>query len=196
LAAHAYWVLAVQFFGLVLGLGGATISDTLFFKFLKDLRISKFEANVLHSLSQIIWLGLGIVVVSGLALYVPNAESLNTSAQFLVKVIGVIVITINGAFLNLYIAPKLIQITFGQWHEHVEGELRKARKAAFAMGAISLISWYSVFLLGLMRAPAASFKTILGIYIGALLISVAVSQIVEHLLGSRPMPEETEEAVL
>lgn len=44
-------VLIGHFLGVALGLGGATITDIFFFKFLKDFRISEWEADVMHTLS-------------------------------------------------------------------------------------------------------------------------------------------------
>ena len=41
LAEHRRWFIGAHLLGLVFGLGGATISDIMFFRFLKDLRVSK-----------------------------------------------------------------------------------------------------------------------------------------------------------
>jgi uncharacterized membrane protein len=180
---------ALHLIGMALGLGGATISDFFFFRFLKDLRISLDEANILHMFSQVIWLGLGISFLSGIALYLPEMERLNESAKFLVKVIVVLVITLNGAFLNLKIAPQLVKISFGRPHHHSRGELHHERRLAYALGAISIISWYSAFTLGMFRISPASFLELLGIYGGLLLIGVVVSQIVERRMGKRVSTE-------
>jgi hypothetical protein len=40
--------------GVVLGLGGATIADLLFFKFLREFEISKKDAEILRLLSRVI----------------------------------------------------------------------------------------------------------------------------------------------
>ena len=63
--------------------------------------------------------------------------------------------------------------------------LRHARKIAFALGAVSLTSWYSVFVLGLLHFSPAPLGTLLGIYGALLLIAVSISQLVENILSGR-----------
>jgi len=187
LAEHHAVFLGLHLLGIAFGLGGATISDVMFFKFLKDLRISTAEKEVLATLSQVIWFGLAVLVLSGLGLYLPESVELNQSAKFLVKMIVVWVIIINGAFLNLLIAPNLVKISFGLSHAHMPGELHRIRKLSFAMGAVSLVSWYSAFVLGLLRTSPASFGVILGAYVVLILLGVAISQLVERQVSKQPM---------
>ncbi len=185
LAEHHNFIVILHIFGVALGLGGATIADIFFFKFLKDLRISEWEAGILHTLSQIIWFALAILVLSGIGLYLPEAQELNQSSKFLVKIVVVFVLILNGAFLNLLIAPKLVKISFGQKHHHQTGELHHIRKLAFALGAISLVSWYSAFLLGMLRFIPIDFLPLLLIYVGILSGAVMVSQLLERSFARR-----------
>lgn len=187
LAEHHGIFMGLNILAIALGLGGATISNIMFFKFLKDLRISEFEADVLNTLSQIVWFALALFMITGLGLYLPESAELDQSAGFLVKMIAVAVIILNGAFLNLMIAPNLVKISFGQSHKHEKGELRYIRKLAFALGAISLVSWYSVFVLGLLRTLTAGFLTILLFYLGLLAVAIMVSQFIEHSISKRPV---------
>ncbi len=168
---------------MVLGAGGATINDCLFFRFLKDFKISKFEAGVLSALSKIIWTGLIVLIITGLGLYLQNAERLNHSPKFLVKMIVVAIILLNGIALNLFIAPRLRQIFFAKSHEHQPGELRSFRRLAFALGAVSITSWYSALILGFLRNLSYSFSVILGVYFLAVIIGVAISQIAEKFIN-------------
>jgi hypothetical protein len=172
---------------MALGLGGATISDVMFFKFLKDLKISESESQVLGTLSQVIWFGLAVAIITGIGLFLPGTERLLGSAKFLVKMIVVGVITINGAVLNLLIAPNLVKISFGAPHDHHTGELRHIRRLSFALGAVSIISWYTAFILGLLRRSPADFVTLFGIYLVLLVGGVVTSQIMEARMGRRPM---------
>lgn len=196
LGDYRRWFIGAHLLGLVFGLGGATISDTLFFRFLKDLKISKTESSVLHMLSQIIWFGLGIGVLSGLGLFLPASDRLMENAKFLAKVTFVGIIILNGAFLNLYSAPKLVHMSFGKWADTATSALRKARKASFAMGAISIVSWYSVFVLGIMRWNPLSYKAYIAIYGMILAGSLIISQLAEQFLGRKKMPQETPEQTL
>ncbi|MDP3727701.1 MAG: vitamin K epoxide reductase family protein [bacterium] len=167
------------------GVGAATVTDVLFFKFLKDLRISAEESSILASVSQVIWLALAVLIMTGLALWLPDAERLGESSKFLVKMIVVGVIIVNGLFLNLGIAPKLIHISFGERHIHIPGELRHIRRLAFALGAISLTSWYSAFILGSLRSVAISFWPLLGLYIAVVAVAITISQIADRSLATQ-----------
>ncbi|MBI2639563.1 MAG: vitamin K epoxide reductase family protein [Candidatus Sungbacteria bacterium] len=186
LAQYRGFILAVHILGVALGLGGATITDIFFFKFLKDFRISDWEAEVMHTLSQVIWFSLAILVLGGIGLYLPEAHEFNQSPKFLLKMVVVSVLVVNGAFLNLFIAPKLIHISFGQKHDHEAGELRRIRKFAFALGAISIASWYSAFLLGFLpRGVFPEFWTPLFGYLLIVGAGVATSQLLERLFSKK-----------
>ncbi len=175
----------IHLVGMALGLGGATISDIMFFRFLKDLKISAQESEVLESLSQIIWFGLGLGILSGIALYLEDPAGYIASAKFMVKMIVVGVIVINGTFLNLVVSPKLIRISFGQKHKHHPGELHQLRKIAFALGGVSIISWYSAFVLGMFRTSPASFSVLLAIYMSLLTLGIIGGQVLESIFSRK-----------
>lgn len=173
-------VVGLHLVGMAIGLGGATITDIFFFQFLKDYKISESEADTMNTISQAIWIGLALLVVSGIGLYLPEMARLNDSPKFLLKVIVVSVILVNGLFLNLLIAPRLIKISFGEKHRHQGGELHHIRKIAFALGAVSIISWYSAFILGMFRSSPASFSVLLSTYLGLLFLGIVASQIMDR----------------
>lgn len=178
LSANHDFIFALHLFAVALGLGGATITDVFFFKFLKDFRISKSEAAVLRMLSQIIWFALGLIVLTGIGLYIPDAALFNDSSKFLAKLCVVFVLLVNGAFLNLLVSPKLVRISFGGTHTHKPHELRLLRRLAFALGAVSITSWYAAFFVA-MLGGSFSLAMLLGSYGIALLLAILGSQFVE-----------------
>src|SRR3989344_8017665 len=180
-------ILTLHLIATAIGLGAATITDVFFFKFLKDFKISELESDVLNTLSQVIWFALAMIILTGIGLYVPVSERLMVSSKFLMKMVVVAVIVINGAILNLLISPKLIHISFGEPHEHQSGELHKTRKLAFALGAVSITSWYSAFILGAIRQPPFSFSQLLGIYLTILAIAVIGSQIMDRMVAKKAL---------
>jgi uncharacterized membrane protein len=170
--------------GFVIGVGGATMSDMLFFRFLKDFRISEKEEAVLKAASQFIWVGLFIVVISGIGLFIPQSEALMENPKFLVKALVVFIIIVNGAALNLFVSPKLVEIAWKDAGVPVR-ETLSLRRTAFMLGAISFISWYSAFLLGFVKTTSYGFLELLGIYVGATVIAIIISQMTEmRLCGS------------
>src|SRR3989338_1412986 len=178
-------ILILHLIAAAIGLGTATITDVFFFKFLKDFKISELEASVLNALSQVIWFALALIILTGIGLYLPASERLLDSSKFLVKMIVVAIMVVNGAFLNLLISPKLVHISFCESHEHQSGELRKLRKLAFALGAISITSWYSAFILGALHKLSFSFPELLSVYLALVAVAVIGSQITEGILAKR-----------
>lgn len=185
LLANHRGIVALHLVGLALGLGGATITDIFFFRFIKDFRISHEEASVMNTLSQVIWTGLAMLILTGIGLYLPNQDPLNHSSKFLLKMVVVAVILVNGAVLNLKVAPQLIHITFGGPHALMSANLTSLRRLSFALGAISMTSWYSAFLLGMTRTIPLPFSTLLAIYGCVLLAAIVASQLTERFL-TRP----------
>jgi len=182
LAEYRSWIVWLHVVGLVLGLGGAVFSDILFMRFLKDLRISNSELNVLKIFSQIIWFGLAISIISGIGLYLPDAEGLNQSPKFIAKMIILAIVIVNGLGLNLFITPKLTKIPFGKIPDKMNG-LRDVRRLSFAMGAISIVSWFSVFILGSMHRSSVELPVLFGTYLLFLFFAITVSQILEVLIS-------------
>lgn len=171
--------------GVSLGLGAVIIVDILFYKFLEDSNISKWEADTMHTLSQIIWFALAMLITTGLCFYIANFQILNHSPKFLVKMIVVFVIVINGALLNLLVAPHLMKIPFSKQDNNKVGGAHYIRKLAFALGAVSMTSWLSAFLLGMLRGLQVGFLPLLSVYIGVVIVAVILSQCMEWYYASR-----------
>jgi hypothetical protein len=180
-------IIAVHLLGLTFGIGGATATDLLFMKFLKDFKISHFEADTMRTMSQLIWFGLALLIISGVGLFFADPGTLIQSSKFLAKMVVVIVIILNGFALNLYITPRLVHMTFDRKHPHAQ-QLHRARHIAFALGAISFTSWYTAFILGSLRSIPLSLASILSIYFGILVLAVIGSQIAERII-CRPKQE-------
>lgn len=180
-------LLILHLIGMAVGLGAATIADLLFFRFLRDFKISEFEADALQFMAQIIWVFLGLAVLSGFGLYLSEASALNNVASFLVKAIAVVVIIVNGFVLNFYASPRLIEISFGQTHPHQPGELHHFRKLAFALGGISLVSWYTAMILGSLGAPLYTFSQLLAFYLLLLGLGIIISQLFEHHFSKKAL---------
>lgn len=162
-----------------IGVGVTTVTDVLFFKYLGDFKISKLENDSMRTLSQVIWFALGLLVLTGIGLYLPEADTLNESSKFLVKVVVVFIITLNGLSLNLVISPKLQSIKFDGSDDEAVRRNRIIRKFAFASGGISILSWYTVFILGSIRSIPISFSAGLLIYLAVVLVAIVFSQIFE-----------------
>jgi len=173
-------ILVMHFIGFIFGVGGATVTDIIFLKFLRDFKISDTEKSVLKILSQVIWLGLLAIVISGIGLYLPNAEILNESPKFIMKMIAVLAVIINGLVLTLVIEPKLLKTACSDC-VHVL-KINKLRKLCFVLGSISFVSWYSALLLGIIKNIPLTLDELLTIYLLVILFAILSSQVLENLI--------------
>ncbi len=191
IASHRTLWIIIHSFGFILGVGGATITDVFFFKFMKNHQIAVDEKSTMDTLSGVILAGLAVAVLSGFMLFLPEQARLAVSAKFLVKVVVVGVVIINGIALNLLVAPRMHRLSF-------EGTkpARSFRRLAFALGGISIVSWYTAFILGSLR-HLGEYSFVHGLIgYAAILIAVVVgSQIFERIAVRHyhALPENQEE---
>ena len=165
------YMLTVHLLGLVLGLGGALIIDVMIFHFLNNFKISTREAVIMHLLSQMIVLGLILLVVSGIALMFTDLHTYLENPRFLMKLTAVGIVSLNGAVLNLYVAPKMELISL---REEDRESNQALVKASFIVGAVSAISWLTVFFLAMIEIlETFSYVTLLVAYL--ILLAIAIS---------------------
>lgn len=185
LKAQKEFIAVFHVLGMAVGIGGATFTDILFFRFLRDFTISDWESDVLKVFSQVIWFALAIVILTGLGLFFGSAEEYLHSSKFLAKMVVLVVLVINGAALNLYITPRFLAM-FSKNKELFESKSAVwLRRYAFALGSISLVSWYSAFILGSMRSFPIGALPLLSLYMLFLFGAVAVSQVFEARLTKK-----------
>ena len=165
-----------------LGVGTVIVTDVFFMKFLKDYKISASEADILDTLSQVVWFALGLLILTGVGLFMPTSAEYLAKTKFVAKVVILGVVLVNGIMLNLFIAPKLVKISFGEEGQDYPHELHHLRKFAFAFGAVSMVSWICTFILGSLRSLPISVLGILLIYLFLVLTAVIGSQIFEYKL--------------
>ena len=166
------------------GLGAVVTTDALFFKFLKNYKISQKEADTLDTISKVIWGAIFLLFITGAALYVSAPLEYLAKSKFVAKLIVFLVIVLNGIALNAVISPYLVKLSFNDDSRtlHRSTRMRILRRVAFASGGISMISGFTVFILGSIRSiPVTTWQALL-IYTGLILCVVAGSQIFASLL--------------
>lgn len=181
--------------GLAFGLGGAFIADFAFFKSVRQGdRISPETVAWMRSFSQVVWIGLGLLVVSGAGMFLSDTDKYLHSTGFMAKMLLVAVLVINGLFLNFYSTARLTTFNFSQKYTK-RGAAWRARKLSFVFGAISAVTWYSVLGIALFK----DFLSLpLFVYIAAYIVllgaAVTGSLVLEQVLYRRaqtmPTPED------
>ncbi|MCM4158564.1 hypothetical protein FHG64_13345 [Antarcticibacterium flavum] len=166
--------LTIHLLGLAMGLGGTLVVDIMFTHFMRNYSISARESVIMHLISQMIIFGIFLLILSGLALYLPAAESFNENPRFIMKMIVVLIVIINGGILNLYLTPKMKKISLV---DEEKNRYEKLTRISFALGAISIVSWLSAFFLAMLKDLFSMplFYLIIG-YVVLLLITAGGSQ--------------------
>jgi len=183
--------LVFHLLGVAFGLGGATVSDVLFLKSLKDEKITPKEKSFLDAASSVIWVGIGILLLSGSVMFWLNWDVLSQQPRALAHVSIAAVIIANGILLNLFVSPKI-----SYWSRKKERdqkfvpEYRKLRKIAFMIGAVSITSWYSALVLGFGRRfifPPLSYVEIMGIYLLVEIFAILAVLAIENFSWQKHM---------
>lgn len=170
-----------------IGLGAATVHDVAFGNYL-----SKFDKERWNSLAydicfQLIRVSLLWTALSGLALYLPEMNRLSLSTLFQFKILLLVIICANSYLFHYRILPKLANSFFYDSLASMQDKksMRKLHKLAFAMGSISLTSWYSIASLAGLRNLELNFFLLLAIYLGLVSFSVLSSFIAAAKLSVR-----------
>jgi hypothetical protein len=186
LEAGERYLWGIHLLGVVFGLGAATVTDVMFFKFLHNFRIVPREQELMKTLSKIVWVGIALLLISGILLFIPRAETFLASERFLMKMTAVGVIIVNGLFLNFWIQPQAWRISFvdpGSGEAPSSPELKrreKVRRVAFALGGISFVSWYTAFVLAVLNMLAMDYVWMLLAFLGLTALAVGGSLVQER----------------
>lgn len=171
--------------GFVLGMGGATAAVLLFLSFLRDRDIDDTEMKTLKEMSEVIWLGLVLTLISQFILYITNTEVLATSDIFLIQTTALLASAISGAILMIIFTPLLSLVPFKKEKKHHSSSFKPLRKPLFIIGAIALSSWYFAFAAGYI--PDYELNTLLFIYSTVLVVSVVIGMLWERkIVSSKP----------
>lgn len=171
--------LIAHLIGFALGLGGATLSDILFFKMLKNGKLDSAQLDVLRTLSKIIWVGLWILILSGLSIFAliyaeQGALPMLASPRWQAKLTLVAIVLINGFAFKKYIFPFLGK-NAGQL---VTSQLFNPYMWKLAViGSISIVSWYSILIIStLPREFRPSYYYFMGVYLLIVIIGSVVGK--------------------
>jgi hypothetical protein len=179
-------LLTLHLIGLALGLGGAGIADFSFFRAVRmGDRITPETVAWMRSVSQVVWVGIGLLTLSGFGLFLMKPHFYLASAGFLAKMVFVGILIINGLFLNFYTTARLTTFNFSQIYTRRDAAW-KVRKLSFIFGAVSAVSWYAALLTAQFKGVInISFWIYMLFYVLALGGAISFSLFIEHLLHSR-----------
>ncbi len=164
----------INIIGIALGVGGATISAAVFFRFIKDQKINADEFGTLQVVSKITLIGLCIFLFSGAGIIIHSLMSTGSvpmllAPLFQARTIIAIFIFINVLVFHRFIIPFLKSNVNTPWDN--EGIL--SRLPLFSVsGGVSIISWYSALILMFVRGVDLPLLLVLNIY--GILVTVTI----------------------
>lgn len=175
-------VIIIQVFAIAIGTGAATLSALMTINFLKDFKIDRNEDSKINLVNQIIWFALLLMLGTHLCLYIMNPDMFLLD-EFLTSQFIVLMMTlINNAILTLHVGPRLIETRIDLSSINVFKTFW-LRQIAFAMGTISIISWYVIVLFSFFETKLNSDAIIMvSYYLALLIIGVVLSQFAIFLI--------------
>lgn len=172
----------LHIFGTIVGVGGAYASDLIFFRSVKDRKISETEYGFLVMGSRMVWAGLIILLISGGLLFSLDPAAWLDSTKLAVKVTIVAVILLNGLVFHFMHLP-VIKESIGKRYLDDPSFMRRS-PLLIASGAISMLSWTIVFVLGVLDGIPFSYIEGVLIYLGLAAVSVTIGiAFRKHFLG-------------
>ena len=125
----------------------------------------------MHIISQMIILGLILLIITGIPLTLTDTSAYLENPRFLMKMTAVGVVILNGIVLNLYIAPKMEMISLRK-EERESNETLDI--VSFISGATSFVSWFAVFIFAMIDIlENFSYSTLLIAYLLFLAAAIA-----------------------
>ena len=143
--------------GLIMGLGGALLSDYIVATQAVLRPVTHGAIRQIHSLSQFVALGLGLLWISGtgLAIFgIAMDARFVENPKFWCKVAIVTVLTLNSLLIHFFALPRM-QRSLGR-RLMFDGPRKEATQLAF-IGSLSFVSWMTAFILG--TAKEFNFRT-------------------------------------
>lgn len=134
----------IHFVGLAFGLGGATVAAIISSKADKDKDISKSLMKIMPSISKLIFLGLILLIISGVALpffiqWPLNKKMLAIKHVLVAWIVIIGILIVKSSKKAEKSAPKL--------NEKPSIEFLKANKRVKSFSKINLILWYLIAIL-------------------------------------------------
>ncbi|MGX7703362.1 hypothetical protein [Methylobacterium sp. Gmos1] len=144
-------LVALHLIGLSFGLGGATMLDFWILRWMRWGSLPGEIARIFLFVSKVVSVGLGLLWLSGLgflAVYALESPEKFDNPKLWAKLVVVLALTINGLVIHAVVLPGVLRDIGRPMLDGVSG----MRTGIFLVsGAVSGVSWYTAFALGLMR---------------------------------------------
>ena len=125
-----------------LGFGASVVGVIMLWKFVKDLKMSGFEADILRILTQVIWFAIFILILSGFGLYFSDEGISNVLYKSAISAVLVLI----SAVLNLAILPKMIKKTLLFINDGENPVSSFTAKTSLVFNFLAVFIWFCVLI--------------------------------------------------
>jgi hypothetical protein len=160
-------------FGVALGAGGALFSAAIFFQVIHDGRVNKTELTFLNMASVLVTVGLGLLILTGLSMFLLESERYLASTKFLAKMTIIGILAINGFLIHQFHLPILKKYS-DEFLPRIP-EFRIKSKYMYIGGAVSMTSWSTALVLGVLPSVPYSYGVIMAAYGGVLIGALGIA---------------------
>lgn len=142
-------LVTIHLIGFAFGVGGATASDVVFLKSIKNGIVSKDQYDMIKTVSLVVWASVVILLVSGTALMALQQYQIGEVPRFgwsffQLKLVAFFAAVSNGIIFHYLVFP-LLRKSVGK---SFRSKKMKLKYPLFAItGAVSIVSWYTAFLM-------------------------------------------------
>ncbi|WP_342167179.1 hypothetical protein [Methylobacterium sp. SD21] len=153
--------------GLCFGLGGATMLDFWILRWMRWGSLPPEIARIFLFVSKVCTVGIVLLWLSGLgflAVYAAESPEKFQNPKLWAKITVVVVLTLNGLIIHSAVLPGILRDVGRPMLDGISG----ARTGIFLVsGAVSGVSWYTAFVLGLMRElnNVVAYGTLIGLWL-------------------------------
>lgn len=172
-----FWVI-VHLLGVVLGAGGAFLTDMMYLTSINDKVITKSELRFVKLGSRFVWMGLLVIIISGIFIFFTNIDAYMQSSKFISKMTIVLILLINGLVFHFIHLPVLGR-NLGVYLPN-SLDFKHRSFGLYLSGAISVISWVVVLVLGSLKQVPYSFFQIFSFYLVLILIASLFALVVRY----------------
>ena len=172
-------IVIAHVFGVIVGAGGAFASDLMFFNTVRDRKISKTELGFLKLGGRMVWVGLLIIVASGLLIFLTDVDKYVASDKFLAKMTIVTLLVLNGVVFHTSHIPMLGRHSSGKAFS-TSKEFANKRTWLLVGGVVSMVSWLAAFILGSLKVVPYTYAQIMGLSFILLLAGFAVALLIRN----------------
>jgi uncharacterized membrane protein len=142
----APYIRSFEIITLILGFIIFTILEIITFKYLRDLKISEKENNILKNIAQISWFVLFLFILNNTGLYLSEFLVNDVAVKnlgggiFYSEIIAIILIIINTTISTIQVLPELKEITVLKKSTSMS-KLKSFRKFALIQSLFSIFLW-------------------------------------------------------